>query len=238
MSLLCNWFSPHLHTCRNTRGSTASDYLIIAWLQFYFANLLNVYTDLRLWGPLSLGQSDAGRQRDELHDRWDDDGITEITRNKVISGPGRSRLMMLCSLLPRLRWKLPRRQESGMRRVTKSRSSHDTRYFCVQRDQWRVTSCAGLPPIVTIKSRGTFQSRLLSAADISDFLRNNICSSISFPLNYSYIIWLDDHKKSTVSTVNCTNIKSILCLHTETTYMAVFICLKNIIHRFSPLHDQ
>ena len=87
--------------------------LIIAWLQFYFANLLNVYTDLRLWGPLSLGQSDTGRQRDDLHDRWDDDGITEITRNKVISGPGRSRLMMLCSLLPRLRWKLPRRQEWG-----------------------------------------------------------------------------------------------------------------------------
>ena len=144
-----------------------------------------------------------------------DDGITEITRNKVISRPGRSRLTMLCSLLPWLRWKLPWRQESGMRRVTESRS-HDTRYFCVSDDQWRVTSCAGLPPIMTIKSRGTFQSRLLSAADISDFPRNNICSSISFPLNYSNIIWLDDHKKSTVSTVNCTNIKSILCLHLHT----------------------
>ena len=233
MSLLCNWFSPHLHTCRNTRGSMASDYCM--------TSILFCKSFKCLHRPETVLATVPGPGRHRPPARWASWQMTGWWDHWDHSQQSYLRAWQIATddaLLSPPVAEMKAAPASGMRRVTESRSSHDTRYFCVQRDQWRVTSCAGLPPIVTIKSRGTFQSRLLSAADISDFLRNNICSSISFPLNYSYIIWLDDHKKSTVSTVNCTNIKSILCLHTETTYMAVFICLKNIIHRFSPLHDQ
>ena len=152
-------------------------------------------TDLRL-GPLWLGQGDTGRQGEEPHDRSDDDddGITEIT-SRVISSTGSSRLMMphLTPLSPWLRWKLPWawRQESGLR-VEGARHAV-TRYFCVSGDQCSVTSCAPLllwSLIMTITSGEHSSPGPLSAADIFDFLRNNIWSSISFPLKIKSFGWM------------------------------------------------
>ena len=99
----------------------------------------------------------------------------------------------LTPLSPWLRWKLPWawRQESGLR-VEGARHAV-TRYFCVSGDQCSVTSCAPLllwSLIMTITSGEHSSPGPLSAADIFDFLRNNIWSSISFPLKIKSFGWM------------------------------------------------
>ena len=82
------------------------------------------------------------------------------------------------------------RHKSGLR-VEGARHAV-TRYFCVSGDQCSVTSCAPLlwSLIMTITSGEHSSPGPLSAADILDFLRNNIWSSISFPLKIKSFGWM------------------------------------------------
>lgn len=120
--------------------------LIITWLDFYFANLLMIKCWQTqtcdcgahcAWAMATQAASVMSFMTDVMTgwwDHWDHSQQSYPPAWQIATGD---------ALLspPWLGWKLPwSGLASGMRRVTESRS-HDTRYFCVSGDQWRVTLC-------------------------------------------------------------------------------------------------
>ena len=190
----CNCVTGSAHTCRIVLRS------VLCLFYDFNCFILQISSTCWHWPETGATVPGPGRHRPpgwgaswQIRWWWWWWEITEIT-SRVISSTGRSRLMPphLTPLSPWLRWKLPWawRHKSGLR-VEGARHAV-TRYFCVSGDQCSVTSCAPLlwSLIMTITSGEHSSPGPLSAADIFDFLRNNIWSSISFPLKIKSFGWM------------------------------------------------